>query len=65
MIPEKQPGVMLNLEKVIKHLQELRSVAYSILNEITLGNGVLARDFVQIRFAALPSLLVRDVCILP
>jgi len=30
-----------------------------------MGNGVLALDFVHTKFAALPSLLIRDVSILP
>lgn len=30
-----------------------------------MGNGTLALNFVNTKFAALPSLLVRDVCILP
>ena len=56
---------MLNLEKVMKHLQELRAGSYSVINEILMGNGVLALDFIKQRFAKLPSLLVRDVSILP
>lgn len=56
---------MLSREKVIKHLQELRGASYSVLNELLLGNGVLALEFVRGKFAALPGLLVRDVCILP
>ena len=56
---------MIKLEKVVKHLQELRAGAYSVINEILMGNGVLALDFIKTRFAKLPSLLVRDVCILP
>jgi len=56
---------MLRSGKVIKHLQELRAGAYSVLNETLLGNGVLAVEFVQTKFAALPGLLVRDICILP
>ena len=49
----------------MKHLQELRGASYSVLNELMLGNGVLALDFVKSKFAALPSLLFRDACILP
>ena len=64
-MPEQQPGVMLNIEKVIKHVQELRGAAYSVVNELLMSNGVLAVDFVRTKFAALPSILVRDVCILP
>lgn len=52
---------MLRPAKVIKHLQELRAAAYSVLNEILLGNGVLAQEFVKTRFAALPGLLFRDI----
>ena len=61
IIAEEQPGVMLRPAKVIKHLQELRAAAYSVLNEILLGNGVLAQEFVKTRFAALPGLLFRDI----
>ena len=62
---EENPGVVLNLEKVMKHLQELRGAGYSVLNELLLGNGVLANDFITNRFAALPGILFRDVTILP
>ena len=56
---------MLKIEKVIKHIQELRSLGYSILNELLLGNGRLADTFVRNKFRALPSLLLRDIMILP
>ena len=62
---KEDPGIVLKTEKVIKHLQELRSLGYSILNELLLGNGRLAKDFITNRFAALPSLLLRDIMILP
>lgn len=65
IISERNPGVVPNLDKVVRHLQELRSAGYSILNELLLGNGVLAKIFVTEKFAALPRLLFRDVCILP
>ena len=65
MISENEPGVFLNVEKVIKHLQELRGAGYSVINELLMGNAALALNFVNTKFAALPSLLVRDVCILP
>ena len=65
IVSEENPGVMLNVEKVVRHLQELRAASYSVLNELLLGNGVLAENFINTKFAALPGLLVRDVCILP
>ena len=65
VVAEDQPGVMLSQEKVMKHLQELRGASYSVLNELLMGNGVLALEFVNSKFAALPSLLVRDASILP
>jgi len=43
----------------------LRSLGYSIINELLLGNGRLADDFIRNRFRALPSLLLRDIMILP
>ena len=65
VVSEAEPGVFLRVEKVIKHLQELRGASYSVINELLMGNGTLALNFVNTKFAALPSLLVRDVCILP
>ena len=65
VVTDQQPGVMLSQEKVMKHLQELRGASYSVINELLLGNGVLALEFVKSKFAALPGLLVRDACILP
>jgi hypothetical protein len=63
--PHKGTGVMLRIEKVIKHVQELRSIGYSIINGFLIGNAVLATEFLNQKFKALPSLLVRDVQILP
>ena len=65
IVSEESPGVKLDIEKVIRHLQELRAASYSVLNELLLGNGLLAENFVNTKFSALPGLLVRDVCILP
>ena len=65
IVSEDEPGVFLRVEKVIKHCQELRAAGYSVINELLLGNGSLALNFVLNKFGALPSLLVRDVSILP
>ena len=65
VISEEEPGTVLKTEKVIKHIQELRSLGYSILNELLLGNGRLADNFIKNKFRALPSLLLRDIKILP
>jgi hypothetical protein len=34
IVSEQNPGVMLNVEKVVRHLQELRAASYSVLNEL-------------------------------
>ena len=63
--PTEETGTYLKIDKVIKHLQELRALGYSIINELLLGNGRLADDFIRNKFRALPSLLLRDIMILP
>ena len=45
--PNKGTGVMLRIEKVIKHVQELRSIGYSIINGFLIGNAVLATEFLN------------------
>ena len=63
--PQEEPGIVLKMTKVMKHIQELRSLGYSILNELLIGNGRLADNFIRDKFRALPSLLLRDIMILP
>ena len=55
----------LDKNQLIKHCEDLRALAYSILTQLFLGNGRLANDFIRNRFNALPAILVRDVMILP
>lgn len=50
---------------MIKHLQELRALVYSIINNVLMGNSKLAEEYVKNCFPGLPKQLLRDVMIAP
>ena len=66
MISENEPGIILKIDKVIKHLQELRALGYAILNQVLLGDAQLADSSINDKCKGLlPGLLVKDLQILP
>ena len=66
VISENEPGIILKIDKVIKHLQELRALGYAILNQVLLGDAQLAASFINDKCKGLlPGLLVKDLQILP
>eukprot|EP00347_Sterkiella_histriomuscorum_P022045 403331879 len=58
-------GQGLKKSEVIKHLEDLRALGYSIINNVVLGNSKSAFNLVKLLFKSLPKLLIKDVMILP
>ena len=58
-------GLGLKKSEVLKHLQDLRALGYSILNNVVIGNAKLAFNLVKIVFKNLPKILMKDVMVLP
>ncbi|CDW82063.1 UNKNOWN [Stylonychia lemnae] len=58
-------GLGLKKSEVIKHLEDLRALGYSIINNVVIGNAKLAFNLVKLIFKNLPRLVMKDVMILP
>ena len=58
-------GQGLKKFEVIKHIEDLRALGYSIINSVLLGNAKLAFNLTKLLFKSLPKILMQDVMILP
>lgn len=58
-------GLGLKKSEVIKHVEDLRALGYSILNSLVMGNAKTAFIMVKSAFPNLPKLLMNDVNIMP
>ena len=62
---KKYEGLGLKKQEVIKHVEDLRALGYSILNTLVMGNAKTAFVLVKSAFPNLPKILMKDVLILP